>query len=168
MVIKIILYNFAHYINILTFTNIMDKTEASKPESPKTKSFKDLVVWQKSHSFTLAVFEQVKNLPLTHSTIVGDMLRESAAAISTNIVGGYRKKERDEKLIYLATAQDALEECRYYIILAADLLLLDPYSAEELQANLNEVSYLLNSYVKSIARRRDDDDMKGVDTSSFI
>ncbi len=127
----------------------------------KTKSFKDLVVWQKAHSFVLNVYQQVKIFPdENQASLVGDMLCESATAIATNIVGGYKKKEREEKLLFLTTAQEALEECRYFITLAADLSLLDSFQAEEMEGNLNEVSYLLNSYVKSIRRRQQEDDSK--------
>ncbi|HBI80502.1 MAG TPA: four helix bundle protein [Bacteroidales bacterium] len=122
----------------------------------KTKSFKDLVVWQKAHAFVLSIYQQVKIFPDDYQANVGDMLCESATAIATNIVGGYKKKEREEKLFFLTTAQEALEDCRYYITLATDLQLLDSFQADELENNLNEVSYLLNSYARSIKRRKDE------------
>ena len=129
----------------------MERTEG------KTKSFKDLVVWQKAHAFVLNVYQQVKHFPDDSQSFVGDMLCESATAIATNIVGGYRKKDRDEKLMFLSTAQDALEESRYYIILSSDLGLMDTYQADELENAIGEVSYLLNSYAKSIQRRKDEE-----------
>jgi len=122
----------------------------------KTKSFKDLVVWQKAHAFVLSIYQQVKIFPDDYQVNVGDMLCESATAIATNIVGGYKKKDREEKLFFLTTAQEALEDCRYYITLATDLQLLDSFQADELENNLNEVSYLLNSYARSIKRRKDE------------
>ena len=124
----------------------------------KTKSFRDLIVWQKAHALVLNIFQQVKTFPEDQQQMVGDYLCESAMAIATNIVGGYKKKDRDEKLLYLSAAQDALEECRYYIILATDLSLLDTFNAEELENAIGEASFLLNSYVKSIQRRKEDDE----------
>lgn len=130
----------------------------------KTKSFKDLVVWQKAHAFVLSIYQQVKIFPDDYQAIVGDMLCESATAIATNIVGGYKKKDREDKLLFLTTAQEALEECRYYITLATDLHLLDSLQADELENNLNEVSYLLNSYARSIKRRKEGDYKKEDDS----
>ncbi|HNT42429.1 MAG TPA: four helix bundle protein [Tenuifilaceae bacterium] len=124
----------------------------------KTKSFRDLIVWQKAHALVLNIFQQVKTFPEDQQQMVGDYLCESAMAIATNIVGGYKKKDRDEKLLYLSAAQDALEECRYYIILATDLSLLDTFNAEELENAIGEASFLLNSYVKSIQRRKEDEE----------
>ena len=124
----------------------------------KTKSFRDLIVWQKAHALVLNIFQQVKTFPEDQQQMVGDYLCESAMAIATNIVGGYKKKDRDEKLLYLSAAQDALEECRYYIILATDLSLLDTFNAEELENAIGEASFLLNSYVKSIQRRKEADE----------
>lgn len=129
----------------------------------KTKSFKDLVVWQKAHAFVLNIYQQVKIFSDDYQAIVGDMLCESATAIATNIVGGYKKKDREDKLLFLTTAQEALEECRYYITLATDLHLLDSFQADELENNLNEVSYLLNSYARSIKRRKEGDYKKDDD-----
>ncbi|NLI86690.1 MAG: four helix bundle protein [Bacteroidales bacterium] len=124
----------------------------------KTKSFRDLIVWQKAHALVMNIFQQVKAFPEDQQQMVGDYLCESAMAIATNIVGGYKKKDRDEKLLYLSAAQDALEECRYYIILATDLSLLDTFNAEDLENAIGEASFLLNSYVKSIQRRKEDDE----------
>lgn len=124
----------------------------------KTKSFRDLIVWQKAHALVLNIFQQVKTFPEDQQQMVGDYLCESAMAIATNIVGGYKKKDRDEKLLYLSAAQDALEECRYYIILATDLSLLDTFNSEDLENAIGEASFLLNSYVKSIQRRKEDDE----------
>jgi four helix bundle protein len=124
----------------------------------KTKSFRDLIVWQKAHALVLNIFQQVKTFPEDQQQMVGDYLCESAMAIATNIVGGYKKKDRDEKLLYLSAAQDALEECRYYIILATDLSLLDTFNAEELENAIGEASFLLNSYVKSIQRIKEDEE----------
>ena len=64
----------------------------------------------------------------------------------------YRKKNRNEKLHYLTTALDALEECRYYTVLGLDLGLLHIETADMLQNAINEVGYLLSSYNKSIAK----------------
>lgn len=124
----------------------------------KTKSFKDLIVWQKAHAFVLNIYQHAKTFPAEgHESIIGELLCESATAMATNIVGGYKKKNRDEKLLFLSTAQDALEECRYYLVLASDLNVIDTFSAEDLENSLGEVSYLLNSYVKSIIRRKEEE-----------
>lgn len=132
-----------------------------KNEQNKTKSFKDLVVWQKAHQLTLNVFEHAQNLPLDHSQLPIDLLRNSSVQVTANIVSGYKKKDLSQKFSFLTLAQTALEECRYYVILATDLSLLDPMAGDELNDNINEVSYLLNSYAKSIVKRMEDE------TSSF-
>ncbi len=47
-------------------------------------------------------------------------------------------------------AQSSLEECRYYCILSRDLEYIDNQTFEQLQTQVNESSFLLNSYVKGI------------------
>ena len=114
------------------------------------KTYRDLVVWQKAHAMTLKIFDITEQFPAQH--LVREMMRESSASTAANIVVSYRKKNRDEKLHYLTTALDALEECRYYTILGLDLGLLHSDTADMLQSAINEVGYLLSSYNKSIAK----------------
>ena len=47
-------------------------------------------------------------------------------------------------------AQGSLEECRYYILLSKDLDYINENNYIELATSIEEVSRLLNAYVKGI------------------
>jgi len=47
--------------------------------------------------------------------------RRAAVSIAANIVEGFKKKGQHDKARFLNIAQGSLEECRYYVILIADL-----------------------------------------------
>ena len=68
-------------------------------------------------------------------------------SIAANIVEGFRKRGRADKVRFMNTAEGSIEECRYYLILAQDL---GYGETKDLMAVLEEVSRLLNAYSKAI------------------
>jgi len=68
-------------------------------------------------------------------------------SIATNIVEGFRRRHKADKARFLNIAQGSIEECRYFLILSRDLGYFD---SEEVYLLLQEVSKLLEAYLKSI------------------
>ncbi|GAA4742693.1 four helix bundle protein [Flavisolibacter ginsenosidimutans] len=114
----------------------------------KTKTFEDLLVWQKAHEFVLLVYRMTENFPRREVYGLTSQFRRAAVSIAANIAEGYKKKDYKNKLNFLNIAHSSLEECRYYIILSKDL----GYETDARLIELtNEVGRLLNAYSKAIA-----------------
>jgi S23 ribosomal protein. len=60
---------------------------------------------------------------------------------------GFKKKGRADKARFLNIAQGSLEEARYYLILIRDL---DYGETNKLMTQLEEVSKLLEAYIKAV------------------
>ena len=118
----------------------------------KTKSFEELLVWQKAHSFVLRVYRLTSEFPKSEQFGLTSQFRRAAVSIPANIAEGYKKKGKPDKLRFFNIAQGSLEECRYYIILSRDLNYISDKDAKELTSELIEVSVLLNSYCNAIVR----------------
>lgn len=116
----------------------------------KSKSFEDVVAWQKAHVFVLAVYKTTKLFPKDEIFGLTSQLKRAAVSIAANIAEGYKKTGEKDKLRYLNIAQGSLEECRYYLILARDIEYITNNDYEELKNQLNSASYMLNSYSKAI------------------
>jgi four helix bundle protein len=114
------------------------------------KSFQDLIVWQKAHEFVLAVYRYSNRFPKTENYGLTSQFRRAAISIPANIAEGFKKKSLMDKVRFMNIAQGSIEECRYYLILANDLEYGDN---TELTSQLEEVSKLLNSYIKRIQER---------------
>ena len=95
----------------------------------RSKSFQDLIVWQKAHQFVLSVYRITKLFPKEEPYGLCSQFRRAAVSIAANI------------------AQGSLEECRYYILLVKDLEYAD---TSALIIAIEEVSKLLNSYMEKI------------------
>lgn len=117
----------------------------------KTKSFEDLLVWQKAHSFVLKAYEITSNYPKQEQFGLTSQFRRASISIPANIAEGYKKKGKLDKLRFFNIAQGSIEECRYYIILSKDLKYIDDKIAKEATSALIEVSFLLNNHCKAIS-----------------
>jgi four helix bundle protein len=112
-----------------------------------SKSFKDLIVWQKSHQFVLKVYKFTSHFPKEERYGLTSQFRDAAVSIAANIAEGFVKRTRPEKIRLMNIAQGSLEECKYYIILSSDLKYGD---SKELEIMAEEVSKILVGYIKAI------------------
>ncbi len=113
----------------------------------KSKTFQDLIVWQKVHSFVLNVYSITKNFPKEELFGLTSQFRRSAISIPANIAEGFKKRTKLDKNRFYNISQGSIEECKYYLILAHDLKYINK---ENLWSNLEEVSKLLQGYSKGL------------------
>ncbi|MDP2423562.1 MAG: four helix bundle protein [Bacteroidales bacterium] len=91
----------------------------------------------------MTVYKYTSTFPRKEAYGLTNQLRKAAISIAANIVEGFKKSEKKDKVRFLNIAHGSAEECRYYHILSHDL----NYGANaELYDQLSEVSKLLESY----------------------
>jgi four helix bundle protein len=117
--------------------------------SDKSQSFREVVVWQKAHAFTLALYRITEAFPRHELFALTSQLRRAASSIPSNFVEGFRKRTTPDKVRFYNIAQGSADECLYQLILAHDLRYTDTTS---LQADLEEVSRLLQGYINGLER----------------
>lgn len=115
----------------------------------KSQTFRDVLVWQKAHAFTLAVYRASEPFPKHELFGLTSQLRRSASSVSANFVEGFRKRTAPDKLKFYNIAQGSADECLYHLILAHDLSYAD---TTQLQVDLEEVSRLLQGYINGLNR----------------
>jgi len=111
------------------------------------KTFEDLLVWQKAHSFVLAIYRMTSVFPKHEVYSLTSQFRRAAVSIPANIAEGFRKRSKADKGRFLNIAQGSVEECRYYLILTEDL---EYAEVSDTRLLLQEVSKLLEAYTRSI------------------
>lgn len=114
-----------------------------------SKSFRELLVWQKAHALALAVYRLTRGFPSHELYALTSQLRRSASSVPANIVEGYRRRTTPDKLRFYYMAHASADECLYHLILAPDLGYGDTAA---LQTDTDEVNRLLHGYVAGIER----------------
>lgn len=113
------------------------------------RSFQDLIVWQKAHSFVTEIYKITVDFPNVEMYGLTSQIRRAAVSIPANITEGFKKTGKADKIRYYNIAQGSLEECRYYLLLAKDLGYCD---TSKLSDKAEEISKLLTAYIGSIKK----------------
>lgn len=82
------------------------------------KSYKQLIVWQKSLELVDQVYELTKQLPDSEKFNLISQMRRCAVSIPSNIAEGYKRKGLNEYLHFLSIADASSAELETQIIIA--------------------------------------------------
>jgi len=115
------------------------------------QTFRDLVVWQKSHALVLEVYKLTRRLPKEELFGLVSQMRRAAVSIPANIAEGFKRRGKPDKARHMNIAQGSLEELQYFFVLCADLSYLP---ANPVDDRANEVGRMLTSYIKQILESR--------------
>jgi len=111
-----------------------------------TKSFKDLIVWQKSRDLAVAVYKLTEQFPKSELYGLTSQMRRAAISISSNIAESYHRFHRKEKQQFLSVAFGSGPELESQIGIARVLFPnLDYKTTEDL---LSEVMKILNNFLR--------------------
>jgi four helix bundle protein len=111
------------------------------------KTFKDVVAWQRAHTFVLLVYEMTAGFPKEETYGLTSQFRRAAVSIAANIAEGFRKRSVADKLRFYNIAQGSGDECAYFLILAHDLGYTVPVEAT---TRLDEVARCIEAYCQAI------------------
>ena len=116
-------------------------------------SFKNILAWQKAHEFVIKVYKTTKTFPEWERYGLCSQFQRAVVSIPANIAEGYKRLGTADKLHFMNIAQGSLEECRYYVLLTKDIGYINQHTHDVLNADIEEVSKLLNGYCKGITHR---------------
>ncbi|MEC9493245.1 four helix bundle protein [Flexistipes sp.] len=117
------------------------------------RSWKDLIVWQKSHEFVLYIYGLLEEFPKEEKYGLVAQIERASISIPTNIVEGRSKSSNKEFLKFLYISRDSLEEVKYLLILSRDLNYISKEIYLKLEEKLSKIGMLLNNLIKSIDSR---------------
>ncbi len=118
--------------------------------SVEFESWRDLIVWQKAHAATLAVYQLTKSFPADERFRLTDQLCRAAASVPTNIAEGKGRNSAAEFRQFLIIARGSTEEIRYLLLLAKDLGFLPASEHDQLESLYTEVSKMLNALLRTL------------------
>ena len=116
------------------------------------QNYKDLKVWQKSHWFTLKVYECTKEFPKEEIYSLTNQIRRSASSIPANIAEGCGKNSNLELAHFLNIALGSANESEYFLILSQDLLYLKEENYIVLYNLINEIKSMLIVLISKVRK----------------
>ncbi|MBS1486972.1 MAG: four helix bundle protein [Bacteroidetes bacterium] len=112
-------------------------------ERRPAQTFRDLIVWQMTHQLVLNVHAMTQSFPKEEIYGLTSQIRRSSVSVAANIVEGFKKKGKRDKLRFMNISQGSLAETMYYLILVNDL---NYFKTDPLLGDAVEVEKILESY----------------------
>lgn len=109
------------------------------------KSYKELIVWQKSIPLVKAIFILTNKFPKSELYGLISQMRRAAVGIPSNIAEGYGRKSTKEYTQFYSIAYGSALELETQIIIAEELELAKKEDFVKVEGLLNEILRMLNS-----------------------
>jgi four helix bundle protein len=114
------------------------------------KSYKDLVVWQKSVELCIETYKVTENYPKSELYGLTLQTRKSAVSIPSNIAEGQRRGHKAEYVQFLQISFGSGAELESQLLIANKIGYLPNKEYERLEILLDEVMRMLNGLLKSL------------------
>jgi four helix bundle protein len=114
------------------------------------KSYRDLIVWQKSCSLALAVYKATGAFPRSEIFGLTSQLRRATVSIPANIAEGYCRRSRPAYLRFLSIAQGSAGEVDTLLSLSQDLEYLDSPTGQQLAGLVEKIRKILTGLTQSL------------------
>lgn len=114
------------------------------------KSYKALIVWQRSIQLVKEVFILTKYFPRSEIYGIISQIRRAAISIPSNIAEGYGRGSRKEYIHFLSIAYASGLELETQIIIAKELNFIKEENFLKTEMLLEEVLRMLNVMIKKL------------------
>jgi four helix bundle protein len=118
------------------------------------KDFRNLKVWEKAHSLTLAVYKATGRFPRQELFGLTSQMRRCSASIGANIAEGCGKLGNNEFQRYLQIASGSASELDYHFLLARDLGFFEDVDYRRLAGELLQLRKMLTSLLQKVQSER--------------
>jgi four helix bundle protein len=108
------------------------------------KSYKELIVWQKSMQLVKEIFLATDNFPKSEMYGLISQMRRCSVSIPSNIAEGYGRKSKKEYSQFYSIAYGSTLELETQLIISKELNFIDIKDFQRVNGLLEEVAKMLN------------------------
>ncbi len=112
-----------------------------------TKSFKELLVWQKAKILAVEIYKLTENYPKSEQYGITNQMRRAAVSISSNIAESYNRFHSKEKKQFIYIAYGSGSELESQIEISKELF--PKLNYKESEKIIDEVMRMLNKILNS-------------------
>ena len=118
------------------------------------RSFRDLIVWQKSVALVTEIYRQTMSFPKDETYGLVSQMRRCAVSIPSNIAEGYGRRSTGDYVRFLQIAIGSVYELQTQLEICRNLGFLGTEGITKLDADLGEVEHMLASLASKIREKR--------------
>ena len=116
----------------------------------KTKSFKDLIVWQKAYRLVLEIYKITKTFPKSETYGLVQQIRRAAISIPSNIAEGFNRFHNKEYRQFLYIALGSCAELETQIEIATELNYINEDNKKIILEKINHESRMITNLIKKL------------------
>jgi four helix bundle protein len=116
------------------------------------RSYRDLVVWQKSMDLAVEIYQLCRNLPVEERFGLVAQVRRAAVAVAANLAEGHERRSRADFRRFVSIARGSLAEVETHLELSHRLGYTAKGTAERLESLAGEVGRMLSGLYVRLAR----------------
>jgi four helix bundle protein len=119
------------------------------------KTFKELLVWQKSMVLVTEIYKVTKEYPKEELFGLSSQMRRSAISIPSNIAEGFGRKGLNDFIRFLNISIASLFELQTQIEISYNLNFIEKSKFEDLYESTREIERILSSLIRSLKSKKD-------------
>lgn len=116
------------------------------------KSYKDLIVWQKSMSLVNEIYFTTKNFPEEEKFSLVSQMRRSAISIPSNIAEGYGRGTKTEYARFVKIARGSMYELDTQMEIAKSQKFLTQENYKNINMRLDEIGKMINGLITALCK----------------
>ena len=118
------------------------------------KTYRDLIVWQKSLKLVTEIYSITKSFPKEELYGLTSQIRRSAVSVPSNIAEGYGRNSTQDYIRFLQITCGSLYEMQTQMEIAVNLGYLDREYSENIFNIINEIERMLNSFIRKLQEKK--------------
>ncbi|HET8864070.1 MAG TPA: four helix bundle protein [Gracilimonas sp.] len=115
------------------------------------RDFRKLLVWQKSHQLTMAIYKSTTFYPKEEMYGLTNQMRRSASSVPSNIAEGCGRNTQSQLAYFLNIGMGSASELEYQLILSKDLGFINDQIFKEQTNQVTEVKRMLTSLHQKVS-----------------
>jgi four helix bundle protein len=122
-------------------------------KTTETRSYKDLVVWQKGIALAKLVYQLTNNFPSEEKFGLVAQMRRAAVSVPSNVAEGQARHTTGEFIQFIFHAEGSVAELDTQFILSIELKFCSSVAAEPAFSLIAELRRMLNALCRKLAAR---------------
>lgn len=117
----------------------------------KVQNFKDLNVWQNSHSLCLLIYKRTQSFPKEELFVLTSQVRRATVSVTSNIAEGFSRRTLKDKRNFYIISKSSLNELESQMLIAKDLNYLSEVQFKEIEEKIIASNKMLTRLIQSVS-----------------